>query len=140
MGKEPNHTRKSMVIYKSFKTLWYRHTVTLPLQSPPHSPVLTDDDTYTQSHLLIILGIFVERLSLFSLSPTVGANVLFDVSTIDVSSFVSFVKYGVGSPKFIWIPHAQLCSLAATPQRPPPRNWAQIQELYCSSKIDDISL
>jgi hypothetical protein len=31
-----------------------------------------------------------------------------------------WVKYGVRSPKFIWAPCAQLCSLAEAPQPPPP--------------------
>ncbi len=38
----------------------------------------------------------------------------------------SKVKYGVGSPKFIWAPWAQLYSLAETPQ-PPPGLWIRIR-------------
>ncbi len=32
----------------------------------------------------------------------------------------AWVKYGVRSLKFIWVPSAQLYSLAKTPQSPPP--------------------
>ncbi len=41
---------------------------------------------------------------------------------------LSKVKYGVGSPKFIWAPCVQLYSLAETPPPPPPPPiWANIQ-------------
>jgi hypothetical protein len=42
--------------------------------------------------------------------------------------------------KVIWVPFAQLYSLAETPHPPPPRIWAHIRGRYWSAKIDDISL
>ncbi len=58
------------------------------------------------------------------------------IGMVPYHTVLALVKYGVGSPKFIWAPCAQLYSLAETPQSPP--HLVAIGQW--SAKIDDISM